>query len=375
MAYNVLKGSVQGSVDQHADQEIGGVKVFKNTVSASVFYDTDAQSPCATLKDVAIKKINGATKGGILVYDDENIARASHNLIYDGELLRARRIVSEEYAGSARFLVNLPVDKFNGEIGANFLNYGNGLQNVRGALQPKTAHGICCDEEGLSLYLENDCGLVLKSKKLTMDLTKIEKVNTRGQNLSDDDLLVVSDVSVSATRNTTLGNLYDNYISLKVPHAAGARGQLQLKGNSEFESSANLSFDCDSNTLNLEGRLSSKHINVKKRLNCEGSVHYSIIKTTDRVYQVLESDYTILCDASNNKIKVELPPAVNNRGRVLVIKKTNRDKYKLNSNEVEVSCAEGTIDINNQTTIKMNYSSRTFQSDGENWWIIGTKGS
>jgi hypothetical protein len=93
------------------------------------------------------------------------------------------------------------------------------------------------------------------------------------------------------------------------------------------------------------------------------------------VYQVLESDYTILCDASNNKIKVELPPAVNNRGRVLVIKKTNRDKYKLNSNEVEVSCAEGTIDINNQTTIKMNYSSRTFQSDGENWWIIGTKGS
>lgn len=37
MAYNVLKGIVEGSVDQHADQEIGGVKVFKNTVSASVF--------------------------------------------------------------------------------------------------------------------------------------------------------------------------------------------------------------------------------------------------------------------------------------------------------------------------------------------------
>ena len=45
MAYNVLKGSVDGSVDQHADQEISWVKVFKNTISASVFYDTDAQSP------------------------------------------------------------------------------------------------------------------------------------------------------------------------------------------------------------------------------------------------------------------------------------------------------------------------------------------
>ena len=48
MAYNVLKGKVEGSVDQHADQEIEGVKVFKNTISASIFYDTDAQSPCAT---------------------------------------------------------------------------------------------------------------------------------------------------------------------------------------------------------------------------------------------------------------------------------------------------------------------------------------
>ena len=32
MAYNILKGTVDGSVDQHADQEIGGVKVFKNTI-------------------------------------------------------------------------------------------------------------------------------------------------------------------------------------------------------------------------------------------------------------------------------------------------------------------------------------------------------
>ena len=50
MAYNVVNGIVSGSVDQHADQEISGIKIFKNTISASVFYDTDAQSPCATEK-------------------------------------------------------------------------------------------------------------------------------------------------------------------------------------------------------------------------------------------------------------------------------------------------------------------------------------
>ena len=65
MAYNILKGTVDGSVDQHADQEIGGVKVFKNTVSASVFWDTDAQSPCATLKDVGVRSVAGKTKNGI----------------------------------------------------------------------------------------------------------------------------------------------------------------------------------------------------------------------------------------------------------------------------------------------------------------------
>jgi hypothetical protein len=47
MAYNMLKGAVEGSVDQYGDQEIDGIKVFKSTISASVFYDTDAQSPCA----------------------------------------------------------------------------------------------------------------------------------------------------------------------------------------------------------------------------------------------------------------------------------------------------------------------------------------
>ena len=43
MAYNVLEGKVEGAVDQHADQEINGVKTFKNTVSGSGFYDTDAE--------------------------------------------------------------------------------------------------------------------------------------------------------------------------------------------------------------------------------------------------------------------------------------------------------------------------------------------
>lgn len=375
MAYNVLKGTIEGSVDQHGDQVIGGVKVFRNTVSASVFYDTDAESPCATIKDIAITKINGRTKGALLIYEDDNIIKTDHNLVYDGKLLQAKKIQCEEYHGSAKHLVDLPANNFDGEINADFLNYSHGLQNVRGTLQVKTSGGLSCNEDGLGVYLDSDCGLTISSKKLTIDLTKTERINLRGQNLSDDDLFIVSDVSTSGIRNTTLKNLYDNYINLKVPHAAGTAGQIQFKGNSEFESSPNLSFDHTSDTLSLEGKLESKNVYVKKKLVCEGSVRYNITKTTDRVYQVLENDYTILCDSLNNKIKIELPPAVNNEGRILIIKKANTDKYKINSNGIEISCEEGRIDISDSHPIKMNYSSRTLQSDGENWWIIGTKGT
>ena len=34
MAYNVLKGSIEGSVDQHGDQEINGIKMLeKHTIN------------------------------------------------------------------------------------------------------------------------------------------------------------------------------------------------------------------------------------------------------------------------------------------------------------------------------------------------------
>ncbi len=144
MAYNILKGNVEGSVDQHADQEIGGVKVFKNTVSASVFYDTDAQSPCATLKDVAIKKIKGNLNNGLMICDKESGARTHHNLTYnpDKQLLNVENVVSKTVEASGIYLYDLPTDRFINKINADFVNHGVGLQNVRGNLQLKTNDGV-----------------------------------------------------------------------------------------------------------------------------------------------------------------------------------------------------------------------------------------
>jgi len=374
MAYNVLKGKVEGSVDQHADQEIGGVKVFKNTVSASVFWDTDAQSPCATLKDVAVTEIKGETSDGVLIYDSENTLRTNYKLTYKDNVLNAGHIKAESFQGSASGLYNLPADKFDGEINATFLNYSEGLQNIRGSLRAKTTDCINVSEDGIGITLEPECGLWLKGSKLTLDLRKTERINLRGQNLSDDDLLIVGDISTNRTKNTTLKNLYDNYINLKVPHASGPVGSLQIKGNSEFESCPKLSYDMSESALKVEGKIKSRSIQVNKKLVCDGAVYHNIIKTSDSVYEVSEEDYTVLCDSSKNKIVVELPPPCSSAGRILVIKKTNSDKYKLNSNPVEIRCEESKIDISDSMILKSNYSTRTLQSDGETWYVINKIG-
>jgi len=377
MAYNVLKGVVEGSVDQHGDQEIGGIKVFKNTISASVFYDTGAESPCATMKDVAIKKIKGNINDGIIIADKQHGARTHHNLTYnsDSQTLDVKNINASTIAGSGIYLHTLPTDKFVSKINANFVDYGAGLQNVRGKLQVKLSQGLSMEEDSLSVTVANNSGLYFEDNKLTTDIAKVEKINLAGQNLSDDDLLLVSDASLGKTRSTTIRNLFDSYINMKIPHASGNKNEIQLKGRSGFESTAALSFDPSNNSLNVEGRISAASTQIKNKLVCEGSVYKKIKTVKEENYEVQNDDYTIICDASNNKMNVNLPPPVNNQGRVLIFKKANSNQYKLNDNEITLSCKEGKIDIGNNELIKMNYSSRTLQCDGENWWIIGTKGS
>ena len=378
MAYNVLKGNVQGSVDQHADQEIDGVKIFKNTISASIFYDTDAQSPCATLKDVAIKKIKGNVNNGLIIADKESGARTNHNLTYnsDTETLVSKNIKVDTIIGSGMFLHDLPTDKFKNKINANFLEHGLGLHNVRGILQVKTSEGIHIKDNGaLSLTIGTDSGLTIKDGSVAIDITKTSKINSAGQNLSDDDLLLVTDVSSGKTTNTSIRNLFDGYINMKVQHPAGAPSQLQFKGRKGFDSSAALSFDSTTSVLTVEGEILAKKTYVKTKLVCEGSVYKKIKTVHDSKYDIDDADYTIICNTSNNNIVINLPSPVNNSGRILNFKKTETDIYKLNGNTVTLACKDGKVDIGNQEIIKTNFSSRTLQCDGSNWWIIGTKGS
>jgi len=374
MAYNVLKGAIEGSVDQHGDQEIGGVKVFKNTVSASVFWDTDAQSPCATMKDVAIKKVVGGGTNRLMTIDGD-VARGYHTLTFDGTNLKTRNMHATEYHGSAKHLVDIPANSFAGKINAGSLNLGHGTHAIRGALQVKGRHGILVEEDGVSLDLHSAGGLIFRDSKLYIDAQKIAPINSSGQNLSDGDMVMVTDVSHNKLTSTTLSNFYDGYIKNKVSHPTGEVGNVQIRGKDGFSASPNLSYNLGAKVLRVGGTTDTETLKVQSGARFEGSVHHTIRSVTSRIYEMQNDDYTLLCDTQKSPITVMLPPACNNKGRVLNIKKANSDKYKINSYPVILKVAEGTIDLSDETLIKTNYSSRSVQSDGENWWIISSKGT
>ena len=227
----------------------------------------------------------------------------------------------------------------------------------------------------LEVSVNSKCGLSTTNAGLTVDPRASAPINIHGQNLSDDDTLLVWDNSRSAIHSTTLSNLYEKYIHLKVPKASGQNSEIQFKTGTGFGSSAKLSYDAKKETLKADGTISTAEMKVENSLLCHGAVYHNITMVSERNYEVRDTDYTILCDTVKNPVIVKLPPACNNRGRILIIKKTNTDKYNIKSEPVRLRVDEGRIDVTDEMIIKMNYSSRTLQSDGTNWWLIGTKGT
>ena len=375
MAYNVLKGIVEGSVDQYGDQEIDGVKVFKSTISASVFYDTDAQSPCATLKDVVINELEGGMKNALFTYQGKGKAKSEHNLTFNGELLSTKKIRAERFIGGAQQLTQIPSDQFSDPIPARFLKLGPGLHNVRNNLQVKAKQGLETDEAGLKVALAPKRGLSFVNRELALDPQNTPTITEGAQNLTDKDLLMVYDVSRRDVRQTTLANLFSAYINGKVPHAEGTTGCIQLKGKKEFDSSSDLVFDSRDKTLRVQGNTYTETLKVAGKMACKGAVYQNIKTVTKPVYKVDDADHTVLIDTSDHKITVTLPPACNHEGRVLILKKINTLKYKLNSNVLIVEVEEGEIDFKKSIQLKFTYSTLTLQSDGEKWWIVGRTGS
>ena len=384
MAYNVLKGNVSGSVDQHGNQEIDGIKTFLNVVSASMFYDTDAQSPCATENNVAIKKLKADTQHGILTYEGGGIAKSHYNLSFDGITLRTDKAIINSLSGDGSGLLNVPALYLSGKLSAKSINVGNGLEEHQDLLKVKTNDGLEADQEGLSLCLSPNGGLSIKNKKLVVDCENSLDVKDAGQNISDPDLLLIYDASRGEVRHTTFKNLYDGFVVSKVPHPDGVKNSVQYKGNKHFEGTEKFTYDPSANTLSVKGAIRNLDSHVARRLESNGQTHLngamykSIKKVHDSKYHFQDTDHTVLFDTSDSNVTATLPPARENAGRVIIIKKINKDenKYKVRgTHSLKIKTEGELIDFSTQILLKSNYSTRTVQSDGDKWWIINKSGS
>ena len=95
------------------------------------------------------------------------------------------------------------------------------------------------------------------------------------------------------------------------------------------------------------------------------------IITVDNDYTPVDSDFTILVDASSNNVKIKLPSAEEVPGLILNIKRIDDQK----KNNVVID-PHGSERIDGDLTIRLNvkYMSYTIQSDGSDWYIIASYG-
>lgn len=90
------------------------------------------------------------------------------------------------------------------------------------------------------------------------------------------------------------------------------------------------------------------------------------ITNADSAYTVLDSDYSIFCDASGGDIDINLPSAAVNAGRILNVKKIDSSGGRVRLTPDGGDLIDGNSPNDNTTP----YNSITIQSDGVNWWII-----
>lgn len=87
-------------------------------------------------------------------------------------------------------------------------------------------------------------------------------------------------------------------------------------------------------------------------------------KTTD--FSLTPYDFTVLCDASSGTLTVTLPYAAYVNGHIFSIKKIDSS-----SNPVTITTINpDTIDGSQTTSIDIQWTSISIQSDGANWYIL-----
>lgn len=338
---------VDHAIDNFSDEKIGGQKIFTQTVIAEGYKLHDG----TLLKPVAVETIKNNRASGVLIANGDKTITAAANLAWDGHTLTGENLKFNNIYGSGENLIDLPAE------------------NLRGLVPAK------------SLDLRKNGALAVEDDQLTLSFHTVGSIKMNGQTLADADSILVYDNSHNLIRKSTLQAFYKDYINSKIHHPSGEQNTLQFRKGSSFGSAPTLTFDPGQNLLNVHGQVSTLTLKASEQVQLDGPVlhssaqHQNITTVSQKDYKVGPDDYTILADTSANNVCVVLPDASTSRGRLLNIKAVHTEKYTLKGNVLTIKSAGGLIDLFEDVKLKMNTSSRCLQSDGENWWVINSRGS
>jgi hypothetical protein len=108
-------------------------------------------------------------------------------------------------------------------------------------------------------------------------------------------------------------------------------------------------------------------------LEVAGPIADNITTTSSTTYTLLETDATVLINATN-AATITLPDPAKCKGRHISIKKINTGNYSITIKCTNGSASKGVEGINGSTgytaALGTTLGSYVFQSDGANWWLI-----
>ena len=368
MAYNILKddvefsgvnlGTIEDMVDDHRDQTIGGVKTFSDMItasaglSASVYYGDGS----------GLSGINSSPGGGegSIQFNSSSTLAGNLNFTYDGSNVSLVGELSASFlSGSGENIYNITSANINGNINANQINFGDGLENNSNELRVK---------------IDANSAINRAATGIKVDLTGLSASGV----LADADVFLVE--KTGNKKATALG-LY-NYVNgkLTIPTVAGLNTQIQYNDAGDLGASPNLTFNDTTNTLTTTNITASTHVSASVFYG-DGSNLTGISGGSSTSFTIFSSSFTISSsydvlgvNTSGSVVTGSLLAANSYSAGQRLVFKDIAGSASVNNIVVEVSGTQQLDGVSGASLkITANNGSATIVSDGvSNFYIIGT---
>lgn len=217
---------------------------------------------------------------------------------------------------------------------------------------------------GVSIYQpDNLLHVAPEIRKTNFDKSTISSIST--QTITFDSSLLSAEEQLKLVGGTVVID-NDNLTSHKIT-AVPAGNQVTVTGSISGNGSKNVHIHYPGLNVSSSGFIGIGETNPQSTMHVTGSVTKSITTISSTPTTLDVTHYTVLVDSTSGIITINLPAnSLLLKGRIYIIK-------RIGSNNVVIETADSAnIDGSSNYTISTIYHFIKVQSDGTNWYIIGS---